>query len=97
MDYRAIPTFHEHTGYVEARRVLHPRWYAAVRTSYLRASAFPGREVFEIAAGYRPNPYQILKAGYTIQQGPAIRGTQANAFTLQLVTSFTPVSWAGQN
>ncbi|MCC6365094.1 MAG: hypothetical protein IT165_16395 [Bryobacterales bacterium] len=24
MDYRAIPTFHQHTGYAEARRVLHP-------------------------------------------------------------------------
>ncbi|MBV6431280.1 MAG: hypothetical protein IANPNBLG_01409 [Bryobacteraceae bacterium] len=96
MDYRAIPTLHQHTGYVEARRVLHPRWYVAVRTSYLRSSAFSGREIVEAAAGYRPNPYQLLKAGYTIQKGPAIRGARANAFTLQLVTSFTPLSWAGR-
>jgi hypothetical protein len=37
MDYRAIPTFTQHTGYAEVRRILSPRWYAASRVGYLRA------------------------------------------------------------
>lgn len=36
--YRLIPTFNEHTGYAEVRRVLHPRLYVAARASYIRAS-----------------------------------------------------------
>jgi len=35
-----------------------------------------------------------VKAGYTIHQGPAIRGTLANVFTAQLVTAFDALSLA---
>jgi hypothetical protein len=93
-DYRAIPTFKEHTGYAEVRRVLNPRWYAATRLGYLRANAGPGLEVYEVVAGFRPNRYQLVKAGYEIQHGPAIRGTLANVFTVQLVTAFDALSLA---
>jgi hypothetical protein len=91
-DYRAIPTFKEHTGYAEVRRVLNPRWYVATRLGYLRAGAFPGREIYEVVAGFRPNQFQLVKAGYEIQQGPSIRGTLDNVVTLQLVTTFRPFS-----
>ncbi|MBI4910711.1 MAG: hypothetical protein HY820_44265 [Acidobacteria bacterium] len=94
MDYRVIPTFRQRAGYGEVRRVLHPRWYVAARAGYLRASAFPGRDVYEFVAGYRPNRMQILKAGYVVQRGPAIRGASANVFTVQLVTSLHLLSIA---
>lgn len=94
MDYRLIPTFHQQSGYLEARRVLHPRWYVAGRAAYLRASAFKGREVYEFAVGYRPNSKQLLKAAYQVQHGPAIRGTLGNTFSLQLVTSLNLLSIA---
>ncbi len=94
MDYTAIPTFKQHTGYGEIRRVLNPRWYAATRLGYIRANAFAGRQAYEFVAGFRPNRYQLLKIGYQIQQGSQIRGTLANTVSMQLVTSFHPVSIA---
>jgi hypothetical protein len=90
--YVAIPTFNQHGGYVEARRVLNPRWFAATRIGYLRASAFPGRESYELGGGFRMNRFQLLKFGYQIQHGPAIRGTLENAAVVQWVTSFHPIS-----
>lgn len=92
--YRKIPAYREHTGYVEARAVLHPRWYIASRVGYIRASAGPGREVYEIAGGYRPDRLQIVKLGYEIQQGPAIQGLHANTISVQLVTTLHAISIA---
>lgn len=94
MTYQLIPDFTEQIGYVEARRVLTPRWYAATRIGYLRASAFTGHQTYETAVGFRPNTMQLIKVGYTIQQGPTIPGTQYNTFAVQVVTSFRPVSIA---
>jgi hypothetical protein len=93
MDYTKIPTFKERTGYGEIKRVLNPRWYAAARLGYLRNS-FSGKQAYEFVAGFRPNRYQLLKIGYQIQQGMQIRGTLANTISMQLVTSFHPVSIA---
>ena len=94
MIYRAIPNFSQHLGYGEVRRVLHPRWYAAGRVGYLRASAFPGRQVYELAVGFRPDRSQLVKVGYQIQQGPAIRGTLGNTAAVQYVYAFRPISIA---
>ena len=93
-DYRRIPTFREQAGYAEVRRVLTPRWYLAGRAGYIRPAAFPGHQVYEVAAGYRPNRLQLVKVGYEIQQGPAIRGTIDNVLAVQLVTSFDALSLA---
>ena len=92
MTYRAIPNFTDHTGYVEARRVLHPRWYAAARVGYIRASAFNGFEAYEFVAGFRPAARQLLKLGYKRQQGESITPTQANTLSLQWVISFQAAS-----
>ena len=62
--YRAMPTFRQHGGYGEVRRVIHPRWYVAARLGYLRASQGPGSNVYETAVGFRPNRYQLAKIGY---------------------------------
>jgi len=94
MNYRAIPTFTTHNGYAEARRVLHPRWYVAARAGYLRASAYKGHDTYELAVGFRPNRYQLVKVGYEAQRGPSIRGTLANTVAVQYVTSFRALSIA---
>ena len=94
MDYRAIPTFTEHMGYVEVRRILNARWYAASRIGYLRPSAFPGSQSYEFAAGFRPNTHQLIKLGYTIQQGVAYSGMQGSIAAIEFVTSFRAISLA---
>lgn len=94
MDYRAIPTFKEHTGYAEARRVLHPRWYIASRVGYLRANAFAGRQIYEFVGGFRPNRHQLAKVGYQVEQCPTVRGTLGNTLSVQLVTTFRAISVA---
>jgi len=86
--YRAIPTFTQKTGYAELRRVLNARWYAAFRMDYERASAYPGREVFDAGIGFRPNRHQLVKVAYAF--GPA----SGNTLSLQLVTSLRPISVA---
>ena len=95
MTYKAIPTFNMHTGYAEARRVLSPRWYAAARAGYTRMNPYPGSERYEIAAGFRPAANQIVKFGYLITRGPAIKGTQDNVASIQFVTSFRAFGFAG--
>jgi hypothetical protein len=92
MDYSVIPTFVKQVGYWEGRRTLHPRWYVAARAGYLRASAGAGREAYELAVGYRPSRWELVKVGYQVQQGPDIRGTLANTLAVQLVTTFGPLS-----
>jgi hypothetical protein len=94
MDYQKIPTFTQHMGYGEVRRILTPRWYAAVRIGYRRLSAAPGSQSYEFAAGFRPNTHQLIKAGYTIQQGAKYPGTQGNVAAIEFVTSFRAVSLA---
>ena len=96
MNYKLIPTFHEQVGYGEVRRVLSPRWYVAERISYVRASAFPGYQVYETAIGYRPSAQQLVKLGYEAEQGPGIQGMQNNVLAIQFVTAFRPFSF-GRN
>ncbi len=92
MPYQRIPVFKEHTGYVEARRVLSPRWFAATRIGYIRTSASPGYESYELGVGYRPNRLQLLKFGYQIQHGPTMQGMGNNIAVVQLVTDLHVIS-----
>jgi len=85
--YRLIPTFNQHTGYAEVRRVLHPRWYVAARASYIRPVGYPGDESYELGVGYRPNRYQLLKVGYQVMRSHA-----PNTFAVQYVTNFRAIS-----
>jgi hypothetical protein len=91
--YKAIPDFIQKTGYIEVRRVLHPRWYVASRIGYLRANAYPGDDSYEFVAAYRPNRFQLLKVDYL-----ALRNSRtadvSNTFAVQLVTSLEPISLA---
>ena len=94
MDYRVIPNFTQNMGYAEVRRTLGPRWYGAVRLGYERFSLGPGAQTYEFAAGYRPNTHQLIKFGYTIQQGAEYPGTQGNIAAIEFVTSFRALSLA---
>jgi hypothetical protein len=94
MDYHAIPNFKQHTGYGEARWVLHPRWYVAERVGYMQPEGYSGRQSYETVVGYRPNRHQLLKVGYEVQREAYYSGTKANVFAMQLVTVFRPVSIA---
>jgi hypothetical protein len=94
MDYRAIPNFTQHMAYAEVRRTLNPRWYAAVRVGYERFSAAPGMQTYEFASGFRPNRYQLIKLGYTVQQGAEYSATQGNIAAIEFVTSFRAISLA---
>ena len=94
MDYHVIPVFSENAAYGEIRRVLGPRWYVAARLGYWRPSEGTGYQEYETAVGYRPNTHQLVKAGYEIEQGPAVRGTLDNTFAIQLVTTFRALSLA---
>ena len=94
MDYHAIPIFTQHMGYGEVRRILNPRWYAAARIGYQRFSAGPGSQTYEFAAGFRPNIHQLIKFGYTVQQGASFPGTQGNIAAIEFVTTFRAISLA---
>lgn len=94
MNYHAIPNFTEHTGYGEIRRVINPRWYAAARIEYVSASAFPGSQTYEFAAGYRPGAHQLIKFGYTVQQGSAYPGALGSVAAVEFVTSLPTLSFA---
>ena len=94
MDYRVIPNFTQNMGYGEVRRTLTPRWYGAVRVGYQRFSAAPESQTYEFAAGYRPNTHQLVKFGYTIQQGVAYPGTRGNIAAIEFVTTFRALSLA---
>jgi hypothetical protein len=91
-DYHVIPTYIQQVRYVEARRTLHPRWYAATRIGTLRQAAYPGYQSYEFAVAYRPARFELVKLGYEILQGAAYRGTLGNTLAIQFVTTFGPLS-----
>jgi hypothetical protein len=94
MDYHAIPNFTEQVGYAEVRRVLNPRWYAATRIGYSRNSAFPGAQTYEFTAGFRPGAHQLIKFGYTVEQGKAYPGALGNIAAVEFTTSLPTFSLA---
>jgi hypothetical protein len=94
MDYRVIPTFTQNMAYLEVRRTLNPRWYGAVRLGYERFSLGPGSQTYEFAAGFRANAHQLVKFGYTIQQGAEYSGTRGNIAAIEFVTSLRAISLA---
>ncbi len=92
--YRLMPTFRQETGYIELRRVLDPRWQIAARVSFMRPSAGERSAIYEAAAGFRPNQYQLLKLGYQRTETPNGRGALDDVVAVQLVTAFRAMSIA---
>jgi hypothetical protein len=85
--YRAIPTFHQHTGYVEVRRTLDPRWYAALRVNYLR-NAFQKYELLETAVGFRPSASQCIKVGFELPLPGDAPGAPGKTVAVVWISSF---------
>jgi hypothetical protein len=88
LPYTTMPTIREDAGYIEARRTLGPRWYAAARTGYSSANQSGNTERFEFATGFRPNRFQLLKADYELDHRSSGTPTNDNTFFLQYVTTF---------
>jgi hypothetical protein len=88
--YKAIPTYRTQAGYFEVKRVLHPRWYVAGRAGY-QISAFTRIQSFEVAAGYRPGPRQLIKFDYELQRETAF---SSRTLAIQFVTTVHPLAVA---
>ncbi len=93
--YRAIPTFQQHNGYVEVRRTLDPRWYAAARLNYVR-NAFQKFELLETAVGFRPGESHLIKIGVELPLAAGGSGTPGKTLAVQWITSFRVFSIAGR-
>lgn len=93
-DYRAIPTFTQRAGYIESRRTLGPRWFAAARVSFLTETESAPTRLYEIAIGFRPNTKQLLKVEYQLPiESEPIKGS-GSGLVIQFVTSLHPISLA---
>lgn len=82
-----IPTTREHAAYVEARRTLSPRWYAAVRGGFEHVNPGDLTHIYEAAAGFRPNRLQLIKAGYEIRHTMGPLPQTDHIVTLQVISS----------
>jgi len=79
-------------AYLELKRNLSPRWYAAVRANdqvnNAAASRFLlSRQVYEAAVGFRPDRRQLIKVGYEWVRTPNDPWTHDNVFGVQFVTT----------
>ena len=86
--------------------ILTPRLFAAWRSSwqlYNRVEDNKGRSPlpfqpnihsYEVAVGYRPNRWQILKVGYEWLHGDGVSGSRDNVLGIQFVTSLDFISKA---
>jgi hypothetical protein len=92
LSYYHVPTLREEAGYMETKRVLHPRWYVAGRAGYLHTNRGRGGETYEAVIGYRPNAHQIVKVAYGLEH-ELPSGKSGGTFTAQLVTTVHPVSF----
>ena len=90
--YLAIPSFTQKASYAEVRRVLHPRWYIAARTGYLRSSKGGTAQAHEAAVGFRPNRHQLIKIGYQVAKHPG--DTNGNTLAVQFVTALPSISFS---
>jgi hypothetical protein len=80
--------------WVEAKFIINPRLYAAARVGYQRLSGFgdasiyaPSLARYEAAVGFRPNRFQVVKAGYEWYQLGNTSADVDNVLGVQLVTT----------
>jgi len=91
MPYHVIPFTRREGAYLEAKRVLAPRWYAALRSGYLCTNG-NCEDAYEMAAGFRPGVHQLIKLGYEIDHTQS--GQLNRDVMLQFVTTVHPISLA---
>lgn len=93
MTYHAIPNFRLASGYFEAKRVLHPRWFIAARTGRITNNYHSGSNTLESSVGFRPGVHGLIKAGYVLERDIA-SGRWYQTVALQAVTTIHPLSVA---
>ena len=95
LPYRAIPWIRQTAAYADAKLVLHPRWYIAARAGFRHTNQDQnsGEETYEFTVGFRPDPFQLIKAGYIIERSRAT-GELHPTFALQFITTVHPFSLA---
>jgi hypothetical protein len=93
-------------GYFELKRIINPRWYAAVRANYQTnnrpvignvksaTTFFPNRQAYELVVAFRPSRFQLLKIGYEWMKVEDRPGTHDNVFGIHFVTSINRLSKA---
>jgi hypothetical protein len=87
MTYSVIPDFRESAGYLELKQVLTPRWYLAFRPGYTAASFGGDMRSLEMAAGFRPNRFQLIKVDYEIEHYTEGAPANQNTIAVQWVTT----------
>jgi hypothetical protein len=86
--YPRLATLAAQHGYGEAKLVLTPRFYAAVRAGYQNYTYLaPDRQNYDFVVGYRPNRFQLLKVGYQWLRDRTAPGTRDDVWAVQYVTS----------
>jgi len=102
--FRASPTVS--FGYADVKAVINARVYVALRAGYQGNSRVtdltwqsdgtfePNHQSYELAFGFRPNRWQLIKVGYEWLQTPEVSGNRDNVFGIQLVTSIRSLSKA---
>jgi hypothetical protein len=87
MPYKLLPIFRQNDGYVEVKRVLRPRWYAAVRGGYTNTSFSGYTENIEVAAGFQPGRFQLLKVDYELVHYATDTNSYDKTFAVQFITT----------
>ena len=88
LPYPRMRTVIGNYGYAEAKAVLTPRWYAAVRAGYQDYNyRRPDRQSYDFVFGYRPNRFQLIKVGYQWLRDRELPGTRDDVWAVQYVTS----------
>jgi hypothetical protein len=83
----STPSAQQQPGYVEFRRVLHPRWYVAAREGYNRIREYGNVQSVEAAVGFRPNRFQLLKVDYEFEDHSLGEYRYGKTLSVQFVTT----------
>jgi hypothetical protein len=94
LPYKAIPSLSEQAGYAEVKRVLDPRWYVAARSGYTSSNLGGNVQSIEIAAGFRPDSFQLVKIGYELEHSSRGEYSFGKTLAVQIVTSVHPLALA---
>ena len=94
------------SSYIEAKGIITPRVYAAVRTGWLRSGHVvdnagvsadhfaPLLESYEISSGFWVRRNQLLKGSYEWLRPVGSPGTRLNVLGLEYVVTFHSLNWA---
>ena len=86
--YPRLATLVAQHAYGEAKFILTPRFYVAVRAGFQNYTYLaPDQQNYDFVVGYRPNRFQLLKVGYQWLRDQTIQGNGDDVWAIQYVTS----------